>query len=302
MPAALHWAAYPCPPRRSEHVPIAEAWRESWRGAPPGGSTLAAVRAARLLLLAAATLPLSAVQARADLMPTGYTSAKLSIRVDGQLPAGKALVLSKTFQGADVLAMAEVQRFEWHPLLGDLRLVLIDASDVPKIEPARKVRARDAIERITARGVPCSETFEGVRILPRAEPAREVRWIWTVEIAGGSCTGVLVRTEHLDEDGAVVDPKPAASAPSPAPPEASAATRPAETRPAAPAARKGCGACDVGFPDGGMGPALLVLTALAAAARARSRLTRAAGNGGSVSVDGRAAAGGGRQSCRDRTG
>jgi hypothetical protein len=70
---------------------------------------LSPMRARHLPVFVAATLALAAVPARADITPPGYTSGTLSIRVDGALPAGKALVLSKTFRGADVLAMGEVQ-------------------------------------------------------------------------------------------------------------------------------------------------------------------------------------------------
>jgi len=217
--------------------------------------------------------------AHADLVPNGQKSVKLSIRVDGELPADKALVLARTFRGADVLSTGKVLPVEWHPMGGAMGLVMLDAASAAKIEEARKTMNRDAIKKITDAGVPCSAPIEGVRTVPDTSPTAEVRWTLAVQVTGASCVGKLVRTEFLSKDATVVETKEASSAQPATPPSPSAAPPSPSAAPSSTAPKSGGGGCAfgcaVGAPSGATGGAFaLFLGALAFARRRRARSVR----------------------------
>jgi MYXO-CTERM domain-containing protein len=224
-------------------------------------------------IAALASLMLVPLAARADMLPDGQKGVKLSIHVDATVPAGKALILDHTFRGADVIAAGTTQKVEWHPMGGPMQLRLIAADKTKDIEAAREALDRDKIRPIADAGVVCHEPFQGVRTIPDASPAEEVRWTYRVTVAGDKCTAELVHQQYLKGDGTVVDaptdpsaippPTPPSSPTPPAPTKAADAPAPAKTpEPAAPAApapkAAGCG-CDV--EDGS--PGLVGLAALA---------------------------------------
>ena len=125
------------------------------------------------LSLALLNVVFAASAAHADLVPNGQKSVKLAIRVDGDVPADKALVLARTFRGADVLSTGKVLPVEWHPMAGAMGLVMIDAASAAKIEDLRKNMDRDALKKITEGGVSCSPPIECPSI--SASGARTVR-------------------------------------------------------------------------------------------------------------------------------
>lgn len=220
--------------------------------------------------LAALTL-LASAGARADILPPGEKAVKLSIRVDGEIAAGKALVLDHTFRGADVIPTGKVVPVEWHPMGGPMRLVLLDTDAATKIEKARETMERDTIKGLTSAATPCSEPFQGVRTVPSTSEAAEVRWTFTVKVEGTSCTGTLVRTEQLTKDGTVVSATPSSAPTAPVVPAVSKTSAPTSSPaapPSPPASKSGCSIGANGDAEGG-GFALLVLGAIAALKKRR---------------------------------
>ncbi len=221
--------------------------------------------------------------ARADILPPGAKGVRLSIQVEAELPKGKALALARTFRGAMVIEPGTAQEVEWHPLGGDLRLWMIDASATKKFKSLRADMKRDELNAIVERGVACHEAFPGVRTIPEDSPESELRWVYKVAFTGESCAATLERTEKLDADGKVLPAPEAATpatpaTPTPPPPpikpapvnkhEKAASEAPAPKRDASEPA----GMCSVASrPDAG---ALAWLTLLLAAGRRRSRRAR----------------------------
>lgn len=179
------------------------------------------------LLLAAVCL--APTLAHADMMPPGQKSLELAIRVDAQVPAGKALVLTGTFRGADVIKPGEDQTIEWHPMAGDMQLRLVAADKVDAIVAARDKLERDAARRLADAGVVCSQPIAGVRTIPEDSPAARLRWTLsaTIDARGSTCSSTLVRTEYLSDKGEVVPaPGDANAIPPPSPPPAPPAPPP----------------------------------------------------------------------------
>lgn len=219
-----------------------------------------------------ATLLLLPLTARADILPPGEKGVKLSIHVDATVPAGKALILDHTFRGADIITPGATQEVEWHPLGGPMQLRLIPADQTRAIEDARANLDRDKVRPIADKGVVCHEPFQGVRTIPEASPAEEVRWTYRVSFDGDKCTAELVHQQYLKgtevvpaptDPNAIPPPTPPATTTPPAPTtpptktDAPAPTKAAEAP--APAKAAGCG-CDVdGRAPGLAGLALLVL-------------------------------------------
>ncbi|MCK6587108.1 MAG: hypothetical protein L6Q76_05935 [Polyangiaceae bacterium] len=227
------------------------------------------------LSLAALTL-LTSAGARADILPPGEKGVKLSIRVDGAIAAGKALVLDRTFRGADVIPAGQVVPVEWHPMGGPMRLVLVDADAAAKVEKLRENMERDAIKSLTSAGTPCSDPFDGVRTVPTESPAAEVRWTFSVKVEGTSCTGTLVRTEQLAKDGSVVSATPASAPTGSVVPAVSKTSEPASSpaTPTPPAASKsGCAVNEINNAEGAGVVFLLGLGAITALRRRRNHFT-----------------------------
>jgi hypothetical protein len=222
----------------------------------------------------------STTGARADIVPAGWKSVRLSLRVDAEVPAGQAIVLRNTMHGADVLTPGETSRVVWHPLQGPMQLMAIDARTADMVRPLADAGAqyREAVLKLTAGGRPCGAPFEGVRTVPAAAPEREIRWIYRVELSAEGCAATLVRTEKFGADGGLVSPDPegppdaAAAAPS-AEPSSSPPPAAADTR--APSAKRGCSCAVPG--DAFAGGAL---TWLAAALAAWMRVARRRREGG----------------------
>jgi hypothetical protein len=217
----------------------------------------------RVLLTLAVLLAPAA--AHADMIGPGEKGVKHSIKVEAAVPAGKALVLANTFQGADPVTPGTVQEFGHHPMIGgDPELVLLDAAEAAKIPPLREGLDRDRIKPIVDRGTRCGAAFKPPRTISDKLAAVELRWSFRVDFAGG-CKATQTAYEGIDGAGAVVAPEQAAL-PSPldvqtAPPqptkvapetkvEAKAEAKPAEKT----------GMCSVGAPAPGL--ALLGLLAL----------------------------------------
>jgi hypothetical protein len=230
---------------------------------------------------------LLAGSARADMLPEGEKGVALSIRVDAEVPAGKALVLINTFRGADIIKPNEVQKVEWHPLAGAMQLRVIDKTKAAAIEAARENLDRDKVQPLIKSAIACGETFQGIRTIAETSPAEEVRWNFRVSIAGRHCNATLASTEYFDKAGKVVDPKATAPTaedmrepiPPPKPPGAPAdppppvaAPPPAAPAPPAPPAKPAApantGGCSVGEPVAAV-PGLLLALLLLRRRRAR---------------------------------
>jgi MYXO-CTERM domain-containing protein len=209
------------------------------------------------VLLAAALL---AAEARADLVPPGEKSVRLSILVEAQVPEGKALILAHTFRAIDVIKPGAAAPVEWHPLGGKMQILAVPAASLDdKVEQRRKDLDRASLEKIAAAGKPCHEPFNGFRTVSSLAPADEIRWVYKVTFAGDACTAILTRMELYDRDG---KPAPAnglrdlppvpvgtGAAPGTPPPGPSAAPTPPpgpSAVPAPPPTQKGACGCEIG--------------------------------------------------------
>jgi MYXO-CTERM domain-containing protein len=239
------------------------------------------------------SLALFAGAARADLLPDGYKPVKLSIRVDADVPAGKALILAHTFRAIDVIKPGAAAEVEWHPAGGKMVIMSVPASNLTsKVEEQRKALEREPLKEIERSGKPCHDGFDGIRTVPIAAPADHVRWNYKVTFSGDTCTATLVKMEFFDVNGKPVEgtdvPNIPSGAPMAAPPPAtatSAATSPsaapsgtAAAPPPGEAPKGACG-CEVG-PGAAPGATAAGLAAalglLFAARRRRNRLYSAA--------------------------
>ncbi|MFO0590196.1 MAG: hypothetical protein U0441_21820 [Polyangiaceae bacterium] len=203
---------------------------------------------ARLFVPVAVLAALSAARtASADLLAEGEKGVKQSILVQGELPAGKAVILAHTFHGLDVVKLGEVQPVSWHPAGGDMALVVIDDSDLPRIEAMQKGGSesdRQGLEKIAASGAQCPEVISGFRTTSEKEPWDEIRRTYKIAFEGGKCIVKLGRAEYFDKAGNAVKPlvDPMASA---AAPSASATA----TGTSGPAAKSGCSCSVIGSVD-----------------------------------------------------
>ncbi len=150
-----------------------------------------------------ATLTLVTPSARADMLPPNHKGVKLSVQVEleGDMPAGKALVLANTFQGADLLSPGEVAPFNWHPLGGELQLRLIDDARVAQLGPLRENLDRDAITALLRPDLACGPAFPGVRTVRESTSAEEVRWTLKVRASADACSGEVLRMDYLNAEG-----------------------------------------------------------------------------------------------------
>jgi MYXO-CTERM domain-containing protein len=182
--------------------------------------------------LVLAALTLSSVDARADVLPPNHKGVKLSVKVEpsAEVPASKQLILTNTFEGADVVRPGEVQPVNWHPMGGDMQLRLIDAAMVAKIEPLRAERDRDAITQLVEPSPTCGDEIRGIRTISEQSSAEEVRWTIAVTIEGEECSAEIRRMDYLDAAGEQV-PTPMGAPPG-TPPEPRAAQPPSEATPA----------------------------------------------------------------------
>lgn len=233
------------------------------------------MRPAFAAALAVLLLPLAA---RADILPEGHKGIELSIRVDAQVPSGKALVLANTFEGGTLIVPGTDQKISWHPLGGEMQLRLVAAGEGDKIKTAGADLDRDKIKPLLATAAVCAPPFAGVRTIVDTSPAVEVRWTWRATIDGNKCSAELVKQEYLDATGKAVpapgpaeppkpvnaplaDPPQPADAPSPTTPPAPAPAPVKAADPPAAKAQESASGCDAGgsAPGGLAGLALMWL-------------------------------------------
>ncbi|MEZ4382622.1 MAG: MYXO-CTERM sorting domain-containing protein [Nannocystaceae bacterium] len=253
------------------------------------------MRTPLVLLVAALALPLTAATARADSMPGDQKRVSLSILVEGEVPAKRALVLANTSPGANVIEPGEAVAVEWHRADGKLQFALIDGAEAATIRkasrggvlPAR--RSRDAVEAIVDAGIRCGEPFAATTTAPIDSGAVELRLIYKVTAGASDCEATLERSVYLGAEGEEIADKGDKGDAAPEEPPASAAEvaiadAPAgEAAPAAEvegeeaiakagmAAKSGCG-CASGAGDGrGAGWLGLAALALAVGRRRRAR-------------------------------
>ncbi|SFF17941.1 Myxococcales GC_trans_RRR domain-containing protein [Nannocystis exedens] len=192
-------------------------------------------------LFAALAVLLLPLAARADMLPDGHKGVELSVRVEAQVPSGKALVLANTFEGGTLIVPGTDQKISWHPLGGEMQLRLVGAGEGDAIKAAGADLDRDKIKKLLAAGVECAPPFAGVRTIVDTSPAEQVRWTYRATIDGNKCSAELVKQEYLDATGKAVPapspsgpPKPI-GAPLADPPKPADAPAPAPTPPPAPA-------------------------------------------------------------------
>jgi len=176
-----------------------------------------------------------ATTASADMLGPGEKGVKLSIQVDGAVPAGKTLILVNTFRGADLITPNTVSKVEWHPMGGEMQLRLLASAEADKITPLRDNLDRDGVKPIADKGKACGAAFPGVRTISDENPAEEVRWTFTATITGDDCKAELVRTEYLDGAGKLVAAPGNTDIPPPSPPDLKAVptkVEPAKVEPA----------------------------------------------------------------------
>jgi MYXO-CTERM domain-containing protein len=179
-------------------------------------------------------IALLAGSAQADLVPDGYKGVDLSIRVDAEVPAGKALILAHTFRAIDAIKPGVVAPVEWHPSAGKMVLMVVPAASLSdKVEEQRKALDREPLQQIEKSGKPCHEGFDGVRTVPISAPANEVRWNYKVIFADEGCTATLTRMEFFDKSGKAVDGTDVPGVPSAAAAPARTATAAANAAPSA---------------------------------------------------------------------
>lgn len=246
-------------------------------------------------LIAAYILVTSATgegRARADVAPPHQVQVSHSIHVDveGALPAGKSLVMTGTWGGADVLRVGETVPFK----LGKyelIRLFLIDSGDLPELASVLATfrpqkSSYEARAAITDRGAPCSDYIEVQRRTAEASPMKEVRLFYSIKADGASCASRPLRTELLSSSGDVIEVHPgsmvwsraqagpvsSAMKPLAGPPEGQPAANPAGPKPGElPGPAPSCGSCYVGTSGDVEWPAA-ALMALYAIARRRRRM------------------------------
>src|SRR5690606_3436391 len=153
---------------------------------------------------------LTPTASRADILPDGHKGLELSLHVDAEVPAGKALVLANTFEGGVVVAPGSDQSISWHPMGGPMQLRLIDAAQADAITAAAADLDRDRSRPILDAAAVCHPPFPGVRTIVDSSPAVQLRWTFRAAITGDTCSAELVKEEYLDEAGKAV-PAPSAS-------------------------------------------------------------------------------------------
>jgi hypothetical protein len=193
--------------------------------------------------------------ARADELGSGEKSVRLKVRVDAEVPSGRALLLAYTFDGAVRVMPGQDSGFGWHPMSGgDMQLVSVAEADLKDLEELRAGLQRERIADIVDAGMRCGGGFKGIRTLPAASPADSLRWTFRVDFTGIACAARLVGIEYLDGSGNVVDPGPVTLKPITPP------MLKAKVDAAAGATPATSGGCDVR--GEAAGPAVLVLAAL----------------------------------------
>lgn len=218
----------------------------------------------RLRTLATITLVASIFAPRpasADSLPDSEKGVSQSFRVEGDAPAGKRIVLANTFEGADVMKLDETASVQWHPSGGDMFLAAVDDGDAGRIAELRKDRNREAIAKIVASGVKCSDPIVGLRSTRTSEPWDEIRRTYKVSFEGGRCSAKLTVAEYLDKSGKGVKPfsDPLAGL---TPPSSTATSTSSAAAPASPAAKSGCGCEMIGSLDSTSPGRLPLATAL----------------------------------------
>lgn len=158
----------------------------------------------RKILALVASILLVASAAQADVIPSGQKGVRLSIRVDAEpAPAGKVLVLAHTWRGADRVEPGKVMPVDWHPMIGGLQFVLVDAAAAKQLD-ALTARDRDKANALTDAGLKCGGAFSGVRTIEESSKADEIRWYYRVTFTPEGCDAKRVRSEQLAEDGTLV--------------------------------------------------------------------------------------------------
>jgi hypothetical protein len=176
------------------------------------------VRAA-IVVLVVALVP---VGARADLPPSNGKRIETSIRVDGELPAGKALVLDNTFEGADPIPVGVAVGFRDGRHGDRAQLFLVGASAIPRIDELRYAHDGDGIDAILGHRM-CGSPFEVNNVIAFDSPVVERRYNLAFTVVDDRCVARLVSVELIDAAQQVIGPDPevtivAPPEPSPAPP------------------------------------------------------------------------------------
>ncbi len=209
----------------------------------------------------------------------GSKHATTSIRVDADLPAGKALVLLGPLYGVQLVTVGVPLdfRYRWRNVDPPLELYLIAASDLPALAEFKRWNNDQEIYDLLRRGFACGSPFMAETTIPSASAAIALRYEYKLHTTDGACRAEFVSLDHLDADEKVItrDTTP----PSPpltifdlqdTPQHPRVWNRlPGTAKDRADAAAAGCGSCDASAP-GGPGLALLALTMLVRRRRARS--------------------------------
>lgn len=208
----------------------------------------------------------AATTVRADELGPGEKGVWLLLRVEADVPADRALILTNTFQGADAVTPGQEMPISWHPSRGDLQLATIYTSEAAKLPALRAAFDFDAIGVISSRSIRCGGAFAGIRTLPDTSPAATIRWTFRVSFNGAACKAEKVGVEYLDGGGKVVDPGDIREREPPiTPPDLQAGAKEpvkveakteAKSDPASPPASSG--GCNVGGPGAGLAGLVLL--------------------------------------------
>lgn len=180
--------------------------------------------------------------AAADIIGPGYKSARSSIQVSGEVPEDSVLILANTFEGATPLEPGKASEVSWHPLHGDMELVLAKRDALPKLKdlPRSKDERWATLRKYT---VSCSEPFTGVRTIKISEPYDEVRWYYEATASGEKCSSRRTRTAFLAE-GKELSSEPATPSASSATSATPSALPPGTASSSPPNRPAGSGGCD----------------------------------------------------------
>lgn len=155
-----------------------------------------------------ALVTLSNNVAHADLVADDEKFVRLSIRVDGEVPAGQTVVLGHTFRGMDVIKPGTAAFVEWHPSAGLMQLAVVPSSAVgANIEQLRQDLKRKEVDEIFQQAKPCHDGFDAFRTIPRSAATDVIQWNYRVTFSGEKCTASLVSMQFFDKSGKEVEPR-----------------------------------------------------------------------------------------------
>jgi hypothetical protein len=210
---------------------------------------------------------LAPAAARADMPPSGKR-VETTIRVDGELPDGKALVLFNTREGGDPIPLGIAVAFSASRHgRSEMELFVVDAAEIPRVDELRFASDVDSIRSIIGRGAACGSRFDNRETVAPGSPAVERRYNFAVTFADGDCVARMLSVELIAAAKQGIGPDPDATI-VPAPPPLPTPPPPAAEEPAEASAPTGQarGLCRVGDPA----PPLALL-GLVSLARRRAR-------------------------------